>query len=104
MLSLHFFVISLRTAFSALTLLVGRQEEQPVCKKISDEVLAWLSVCSDVQMICIMVRMMPLPPIISRFTKIQIGLTFLCRLTQVVMEKRALNGCFCNFTVLYCHV
>jgi len=26
-------------AFSALTLLVGRQEEHPACKKLSDEVL-----------------------------------------------------------------
>jgi len=31
-------------AFSALTLLVGHQEEYPACKKLSDEVLAWLSV------------------------------------------------------------
>jgi len=31
-------------AFSALTLLVGGQEEHPACKKPSDEVLAWLSV------------------------------------------------------------
>jgi len=30
--------------FSALTLLVGHQEEHPACKKLSDEVLAWLSV------------------------------------------------------------
>jgi len=29
-------------AFSALTLLVGRQEEHPACKKLSGEVLAWL--------------------------------------------------------------
>jgi len=35
--------------FSALTLLVGHQEEHPACRKLSDEVLAW----SDVQMICI---------------------------------------------------
>jgi len=33
-----------KIAFSALTLLVGRQEEHPVYKKVSDEVLAWLSV------------------------------------------------------------
>jgi len=31
-------------AFSALTLLVGRQEGHPACKKLSGEVLAWLSV------------------------------------------------------------
>jgi len=31
-------------AFCALTLLVGHQKKHPVCKKLSDEVLAWLSV------------------------------------------------------------
>jgi len=30
-------------AFSALTLLVGRQEGYPACKRLSDGVLAWLS-------------------------------------------------------------
>jgi len=40
-------------AFSALTLLFGRQEEHPARKKLSDGVLAWLSVWSVVQMICI---------------------------------------------------
>ena len=37
------------SAFSALTLLVGRQEGHPVCKKLSGGVLAWLSVWSTVQ-------------------------------------------------------
>ena len=36
-------------AFSALTLLVGRQEVHPACKKVSGGVLAWLSVWSEVQ-------------------------------------------------------
>jgi len=36
-------------AFSALTLLVGRQEGHPACKKLSGGVLAWLSVRSEVQ-------------------------------------------------------
>jgi len=31
-------------AFSALTLLVGRQEGHPACKKLSGGLLAWLSV------------------------------------------------------------
>jgi len=31
-----------------LTLLVGRQEGHPACKKLSGEVLAWLSVWSEV--------------------------------------------------------
>ena len=36
-------------AFSALTLLVGRQEGHPACKKLSGGVLAWLSVWNEVQ-------------------------------------------------------
>jgi len=36
-------------AFSALTLLVGRQEGHPACKNLHGGVLAWLSVWSEVQ-------------------------------------------------------
>jgi len=64
-------------AFSALTLLVWRQEEHQAHKKLSDEVLAWLSVWSKVQMICIWSSWCHCHPIISSFIKIQIGLTFL---------------------------
>ena len=39
-------------AFGALTLLVWRQEKYWACKKLSDAVLAWLSVFSEVQLIC----------------------------------------------------
>jgi len=46
------FLLSVRFAFSALTLLVGRQEEHSACKKLSDEVLVWLSVWSEVQIVC----------------------------------------------------
>ena len=47
----RFFVkdLYISLAFSALTLLVGRQEGHPACKKLSGEVLAWLSVWSEVQ-------------------------------------------------------
>jgi len=38
-----------RFAFSALTLLVARQEGHPACKKLSGGVLAWLSAWSEVQ-------------------------------------------------------
>ena len=42
------------SAFSALSLLlVGRQKEHPACKKLSDEVLVWLSIWSEVQIVCI---------------------------------------------------
>jgi len=52
---LYDFIIHTFTAKSqvALTLLVGHQDEHLACKKLSDEVLAWLSVWSEVQMICI---------------------------------------------------
>ena len=36
-------------SFSALTLLVGRQEGHPACKKLSGGLLAWLYVYSEVQ-------------------------------------------------------
>jgi len=35
-----------KNAFSVVTLLVGRQEGHPTCKKLSGWVLAWLSVWS----------------------------------------------------------
>jgi len=55
--SLSFVAVALRfslssflyDAFSALTLLVGRQEGHLACKKQSGGVLAWLSVWSEVQ-------------------------------------------------------
>jgi len=40
---------SVLNAFSALTLLAGRQEGHPACRKLSGGVLAWLSVWSEVQ-------------------------------------------------------
>jgi len=61
--------------FSALTLLVGRQEGHPACKKLSSGVLAWLSVCSEVLMH--MAQLMPLPLTVSCSSKIRTGFTFL---------------------------
>jgi len=46
---LHRFSYLFVTAFSPLTLLVVRQEGHPACKKLSDGLLAWLSVWSEVQ-------------------------------------------------------
>jgi len=37
----YLYVHFLPSPFSALTLLIGNQEEHPACKKMSDEVLAW---------------------------------------------------------------
>jgi len=44
-----FSVSAVLFAFSALTLLVGRQEGHQACKKLSGGVLAWLSVWSEMQ-------------------------------------------------------
>jgi len=76
-------------AFSALTLLVGRQEGHPACKKNqSGGVLVWLSVWSKVQL-------MPLPLNVSCFSKIKIGYTFLVPAYLGSPGKRPLNGCVC---------
>jgi len=45
----HVQFFSFFCAFSALTLLVGRQEGHPACKKLSGGVLAWLSLWGKMQ-------------------------------------------------------
>ena len=81
-------------AFSALTLLVGRQEGHPACKKLSGGVLAWLSVRCEVQT-CIWpsgfhCHSLSLAPVKSRLV-----LSFWYRLTWVVSDRGPLNGCVC---------
>jgi len=79
-----------RDVFSALTLLVGRQEEYPACKN-------WVVGCWCVWSDCLhMVQLMPLPPqtpLSLASIKSRLVLPFWYRLTQVVQEKRPLNGC-----------
>jgi len=72
---------------------LGGRKDIRLIKKLSGEVLAWLSVWSKVQMICIWSSCCHCHPIISCSSKIQNGLPFWCQLTQVVLEKRPLNGC-----------
>jgi len=57
--------------------LLGCQEEHLAYKKLSDKVLVWLSVWSEVQMICIWSSWCHCHPIISCFINTQIVLTFL---------------------------
>jgi len=64
------------SAFSALTLLVGRQEGHPVCKK-TEWWGAGVVVCLELGSDLHMAQLMPLPLTASRFSKIQIGFTFL---------------------------
>jgi len=40
-------------SYVCICMLVGRQKEHPACKKLGDEVLLWLSVWSEVQIVCI---------------------------------------------------
>jgi len=75
---LAFAFSALTFAFSASTLLVGRQEEYPACKKLSGEVLAWLSVWSEVQMICVWSRCAAsASPSFHATLKFRLGFTFL---------------------------
>ena len=81
-------------AFSALMLLVGRQEGHPACKKLSGGVLAWLSVWSAVQT-CIW----PSHSLSLASVKSRLLLPF-CYLTRVVSDKGPLNLCVCILPVV----
>jgi len=71
--------------------LAGCQEEHLVCKKLSDEVLQWLPVWSEAQMICIWCSWCHCHSIIYWFIKIQIGLTFLVPAYPGCPGKKAIN-------------
>jgi len=81
--------------FSALTLLIGRQEGHPVCKKLSGGVLAWLPVWSEVQT-CIRSSWCHCRSRSLASVKSRLVLPFWYRLTWVVPEKGPLNGCVCG--------
>ena len=63
-------------AFSALMLLVGRQEGHPACKK-TERWGAGVVICLERGADLRMARLMPLPLTVSCSSKIQIGFTFL---------------------------
>ena len=95
----HFFSCLFFT-FSDLTLLVGRQEVHPGCKKLSCRVLAWLSVWSKVQT-CIWPSWCHCHSLSLASVKSRLVLPFWYRLTWVVWDKGPLNGCVC---VVVCSV
>jgi len=82
-------------AFSALTLL----EEKPACKNCSDELLAWLTVWSEMQMICIWSSWCHCQTVISCFIKIQLVLTFLALGDPGCPRKEAVKRVFVTMTV-----
>ena len=61
-------------AFSALMLLVGRQEGHPACKKLSG---AGVVICLDRDADLHTAQLMPMPLTVSCFSEIQTGFTFL---------------------------
>ena len=78
---------------SALTLLAGRQEGHPACKK-----LEWwgAGVCLARGADLHMAQLMPLPLTVTRFSKIQIGFTFLVLAHLGSPGKRAVKRvCVC---------
>jgi len=83
-------------AFSALTLLVGWQEGHPACKKLSDGVLVWLSVWSEVQT-CIWPSWCHCHSLSLSLASVKSRLVFpfWYRLTRVVPGKGLLNVCVC---------
>jgi len=85
-------------SFSALTLLVGRQEGHPACKKLSGGVLVQGANLH-------MAQLMPLPLTVSCFSKIQIGFTFLVPAYPGSPGKRAVKRgvhCVFYFLLIWC--
>jgi len=108
---LYRFYMDYESYFSALTLLAEWQEGHPTCKKLSGWVLAWLSVCGEVQICiwpgwcdCHSLSLAPENPDKSRLVS-----PFWYRLTRVVLDREPLNGhcccccccCCCCFLCLY---
>ena len=89
-------------AFSALMLLVGRQEGHLACKK-----LEWwgtgVVICLERDADLHMAQLMPLPLTVSCFSKIQIRFTFLVLAHLGSPRKRAVRRvcvCVCALTLL----
>ena len=92
----------LYTAFSALTLLVGRQEGHPACKKTE-----WWGVgvviCLERGADLHMAQLMSLPLTVSCFNKIQIGFIFLVPAHLGSPGQRAVKCvCVCVCVSVYC--
>ena len=90
-------------AYSALTLLVGRQEGHPACKK-TDRWSAGVVICLEPVADLHTAQLMPLPLTVSCFTKIQIGFTFLVPVHPGSPGQRAVKRmcvCVCVCVCVY---
>ena len=80
-------------AFSALTLLVGRQEGHPACKWWGAGMVIYLERGADLHM----AQLMPLTLTVTCFSKIQTGFTFLVPAHLGSPGKRAVKRvCVCT--------
>ena len=88
---------SITDAFSALTLLIGRQEVHPACKK-TEWWGAGVVICLEQGVDLHMFQLMPLPLTVSCFSKIQIGFVFLVPAHQGSPGKMAVKRvCVCVY-------
>ena len=87
-------------AFSALMLLVGRQEGHPACKK--EWWGAGMVICLEQGADLNMAQLMPLPLTVSCFSKMQIGFTFLVVAHPGSPGKRGVcvRACVCGVNAL----
>jgi len=82
-------------SFSVSTLLVGRQEGHPACKK-TEQWGAAMVTCLEQGADLHMAQLMPLPLTVSCFSKIQSGFTFLVPAHLGSPGKRAVKRvCVC---------
>jgi len=93
--AIYYYYYSTNNAFSALTLLVGRQEGHPACK-ILVVVGCWRGYLSGARCRLKYGPADAAATHVSCFSKIQIGFTFLVPAHPVVLEKGPLNGCVCE--------
>jgi len=94
-----FMLLLVFIAVSALTLLVGWQEGHRACKKLSGELLVWLSVWNVVQT-CIRPSWCLCHSLSLASVKSRLVSPFCYRLTRVVLDKGPLNGCVCVCVLL----
>jgi len=83
-----------------MTLLVGRQEGHPACKKKLDRWGAGMVICLQRDADLHMAQLMPLPLTVSCFSKIQTGFAFLVPAHLGSPGKGAVKGvCACVYRV-----
>ena len=90
-------------AFSALTLLVGRQEGHLACKKL-ERCGVGMFICLEQGADLHMAQLIPLPLTVSCSSKVEIGFTFRYRLTWVVPEKGRVCVCSAVCSTVVRHV